>query len=185
MDPDKTAQSQSTAKQVENPDIRRPEVSYRHPVLEDGAMMWEMVQAIGTLELNTAYAYLLFAESFSETSLIADVEGSAVGFVLGFRLPEKPDNLFVWQVGVHPDFRGQGLARQMLDALCAMPANQDVHYLEASVTATNVPSRKLFESFARQRNVSCEVNPWLTREHFPGGNNPPHEPEDRFRIGPF
>ena len=40
---------------------------YRSAVPSDGASLWHLVQAAGTLELNSAYFYLLFATDFGRT----------------------------------------------------------------------------------------------------------------------
>jgi GNAT superfamily N-acetyltransferase len=47
--------------------------------------------------------------------LIARVEGHAVGFFLGFEL--KPTVFFAWFYGVLPEYRRQGIASQLMDAV--------------------------------------------------------------------
>jgi len=47
--------------------------------------------------------------------LIARVEGREVGFFLGFEL--KPTVFFAWFYGVLPDYRRQGIASQLMDAV--------------------------------------------------------------------
>ncbi|MFW5926820.1 MAG: diaminobutyrate acetyltransferase [Wenzhouxiangella sp.] len=146
---------------------------------EDGAKMYELVREMGGLELNTAYFYVLFCIDFADTCVVAEVDGEMAGFVLGHRPPKRPDTVFVWQVGVAPWMRKQGLARRLLEAF--LEQNPDARWLEASVTPSNKPSRKLFRSVARDHGVGCNVDTFMLAEHFPDG----HEPEELFRIGPF
>lgn len=146
---------------------------------EDGAKMWELVREMGGLELNTAYFYVLFCIDFAETCVVAEVDGEMAGFVLGHRPPKRPDAIFVWQVGVAPWMRKQGLARRLIDAF--IEQNPDARWLEASVTPENTASRKLFRSVARDRDVGCEVLDFMGAPLFPNS----HEAEDLFRIGPF
>jgi GNAT superfamily N-acetyltransferase len=47
--------------------------------------------------------------------LIARIEDRPVGFFLGFEL--KPTVYFAWFYGVLPDFRRQGIASQLMDAV--------------------------------------------------------------------
>ncbi len=54
--------------------------------------------------------------------LVAAVEERAIGFFVGFEL--KPDVYFAWLFGVLPDYRRQGIASQMLDAVHAWVAEQ-------------------------------------------------------------
>ena len=151
--------------------------------------MWQFVDDHGGLELNTAYAYLVLADHFADTCVVAeDVErqsehgdAALAGFVLGYRPPARPDTLFVWQVGVAPSHRGQGLARRMILDLLERNA-PEVRFLESTVTPSNTASRRLFRSIAEHRGTTCDVSAYLTEDLFP---QPGHEAEERFRIGPF
>lgn len=143
--------------------------------------MWRFVRDHGGLELNTGYAYIVFGEHHAATSLVAyDDAGILRGFVLGYRPPTRPDALFVWQVGVDPATRGQGLARRML--LRLLDDSDDVRWLEATVTPSNDASQFLFRSVARDLGVPCDVRAYLTSDVFPEHG---HEAEQLFRIGPF
>lgn len=154
----------------------------RRTRLGDGAAIWSFVAEHGGLELNTAYAYLVLADDFADTCVVAEQDGTLVGFVLGYRPPTRPDTLFVWQVGVAPTQRGQGLARRMILDLLDRNA-PEVSWLESTVTPDNAASRRLFRSIAQARNTECHVSEYLTPDHFPGHGD--HEAEERFRIGPL
>ncbi len=155
------------------------QLRFRQPRPEDGARMHQLVEEMGGLELNTAYFYVLYCIDYADTCVVAEVDGKLAGFVLGHRPPKRQDALFVWQVGVAPFMRRQGLARRLLDAF--VDQNPDARWLEASVTPDNAASRKLFRSVARDRGVDCQVSEFMLAEHFPDG----HEAEELFRIGPF
>jgi L-2,4-diaminobutyric acid acetyltransferase len=150
--------------------------------MEDGATLWRLVQDAGTLELNSPYTYVLMSTHFSDTCLLAESDdGEPLGVVVGYRPPTDPEAVFVWQVAVAPEARGQGLGRRLLEELVARTAGDGVRYLEATVTPDNEPSRKLFRSFARELDTKCRVEDFMGREVFPGT----HEAEDLFRIGPI
>ena len=147
--------------------------------LGDGAAMWQFIDEHGGIEQNTAYAYLVLADDFSESCIVVEEDDVLAGFVLGYRPPPRPDTLFVWQVAVAPSHRGQGLARRMIIELLD---RMDASYLEATVTPSNTASRRLFRSVAEARGTNCDVSEYLTEDHFPGGG---HEAEEKFRIGPL
>lgn len=153
----------------------------RRPTMQDGPEMWRLARDSGGLELNTGYMYALMAWRFADTCAVAEADGRLVGFVAGFRPPDDPEALFVWQVGVDPGSRGQGLAGRMLDHLVARQ-DPPVRYLEATVTPGNGPSCALFRSFARRAGAACAESEALRPEHLP---EPGHEPEHLFRIGPI
>lgn len=157
-------------------------LTLRHPTRHDGADMWRFVHTHGGLELNTAYAYIVLAGDFADTSLVAHEGESLRGFVLGYRPPSRPEALFVWQVGVDPAMRGRGLARRMLLQLLDDTRTVGVSHLEATVTPSNAASQRLFRSVAQELDAPCDVRPHLTEDLFP---EPGHEAEELFRIGPF
>ncbi|GEC89238.1 diaminobutyrate acetyltransferase [Brevibacillus brevis] len=159
----------------------RDRIVLRLPTEEDGASMWELARDSKTLDLNSSYAYLLFAKYFSDTCLIAEEEGKAVGFVMGFHPPESPDTLFVWQIGVSESKRGQGIAKAMLRTMLQRTAKSDVRFLEATVSPSNGASRALFTKIANELATECEVTECFPARLFPGRT---HEPEWTYRIGP-
>jgi diaminobutyrate acetyltransferase len=140
--------------------------------------MWRMARDSQVLDVNASYAYLLWCREFSATSVVATVDGRPGGFVSGFRRPEQPDTLMVWQVAVDEQHRGRRLASRMLDHLVDTvgPAT-----LETTITPDNTASVALFTRFAENRGARVEQSPVFEPEHFPDG----HETEILFRIGPL
>ncbi|HBQ24847.1 MAG TPA: diaminobutyrate acetyltransferase, partial [Syntrophomonas sp.] len=47
----------------------------RFPSEEDGRGIWELVKSTRVLDLNSAYSYLLLSKYFSDTCVVAEVEG--------------------------------------------------------------------------------------------------------------
>lgn len=161
--------------------VSQTEFILRHPTKEDGTKIWELIQDVGVLDLNTCYAYLMMADYFSNRCIVAEnSNGDIVGFVTGFIPPKKPDTLFVWQVGCHPSTRGCGLATKMIMDLLSRKADQ-LKYIETTVSPSNVPSRKLFEGLARKLETELRVEEGYKKDLFPES----HEPEPLLIIGPF
>ena len=146
---------------------------------EDGASLWDLVKLTGRLELNTSYCYLLMSKLFSQTTLVAEIDGQLAGFVMAFQPPEKEDTLFVWQVGVHPAYRGRGMATRLLRGL--FEANPEYSYLEASVTPSNAASMALFRGYAKKHETRCAEGTFLPSHCFPKQ----HEEEKLLRVGPL
>lgn len=173
--------------------IDKPEMFFRPARTDDGARMWSFVKEHGVLELNSAYCYLLMATHFGHTCLIAETTATADpdtarrlgGFVLAFRPPRQPENLFVWQIGVHPDLRGRGLGMRMLRQILGLPGCRGVRYVSASVARNNEPSRALFRGFARDINAHCEESEFFRADLFPPDAGKGHAAEDLFCVGPL
>jgi L-2,4-diaminobutyric acid acetyltransferase len=157
-----------------------PALQFRAPRADDGAAMWSLVREIDGLELNSAYFYVLFCVDFAQTCAVAEVDGRLAGFVLGHRPPQRPDTVFVWQIGVASWMRRQGLAGRLLEALLARQS-PPARWLEATVAPDNTASARLFRGFARDHAVACEDADFMAAELFPGD----HPAERLFRIGPL
>jgi L-2,4-diaminobutyric acid acetyltransferase len=147
----------------------------------DAAAVHALVERCGVLELNTPYCYLLLADHFRATCVVAVARGELVGAVLGYRPPTRPDAIFVWQVGVDPRAQGRGLGGALLEAFVAAPGARGARFLEATVSPSNLASRALFSAFARRRRVELAEEPGYAASLFPEG----HEPERLLRIGPL
>lgn len=159
-------------------------IRFRAPAVEDGPEVWRLVNEVGTLDRNSSYTYALLCRDFSETCLLAERGGQLQGCVTGYRPPAQPETIFVWQVGVSPQARGQGLASRLLDGLLRVPGCREVRFLETTVTPSNEASRALFQSLARRLETELVES---EREGFPARLFPEagHEAEPRLRIGPF
>ena len=170
MTPDKTSAIPTTA-----PDA----VLFRCPEISDGVRLWEIARNSEVLDLNSSYAYLLWCRDFARSSVVADVDGRAVGFVTGFVRAESPDTLFVWQVAVDSSQRGKGIAGRMLDDLLDRLAPEGVTQLETTISPDNEASIALFTALARRRGVSISKQGLFSPKDFPDG----HEAEDLYTIG--
>lgn len=156
------------------------DIVFELPKVEDGGPMWELVRDSGALDMNSSYKYLMMCKFFKDTCLVARCDGELAGFVTAFRPPEKPDTVFVWQIGVSENHRGKGIATRILKEL--ITSCENVNYLEATVTPSNVPSESLFRGIAEKYETECEVTECFSEDHFPEDG---HEPEMTFRIGPL
>ncbi|NUM52215.1 MAG: diaminobutyrate acetyltransferase [Candidatus Hydrogenedentes bacterium] len=152
------------------------------PHTEDAAEVWRLVQMAPPLEVNTPYAYLLLCTHFAQTSVVARNGRTLRGFIGGYRIQERPDTLYIWQIAVHPLDRRKGLGDMMLAALISRHGLSDVRFIEASVTPSNFSSNRFFLRFAQRRGFAVERRALFTADHFPEGN---HEPEQLIRIGPL
>ncbi len=146
----------------------------------DGVAVWQMVQQVGTLELNTAYFYVLFCTDFRDTCLVALDGDEVIGAIIGYRQPQDPDVAFCWQIGVMPAWRGKGLAGKMLKAWVELEGNQSARWIKATVAEDNQASQSLFKRLASDLGVNCRVRKYFTTELLPSG----HCPEPIYEIGP-
>ena len=155
------------------------ELVLREPTVADGGQMWRLARDSGGLDLNTSYAYLLFARDFAPTCRIATLAGEPAGFVLGYLRPSAPDTLFVWQVATSPHARGRSLASAMLRDLLT---STEARFVEATITTDNLASHRLFRSLTKgHEGAEVREEPLFGEDVFP--DNQPAE--NLVRVGPF
>lgn len=157
------------------------EIDIRAPRAGDARRIHALVCADDTLEANSAYCYLLLCTHFARHGVVAERGGELAGFVCAYRPPNDSEAVFVWQVGVAPAGRGQGLGKRLLHALVRQPANRDARWLTATVDADNQPSNRLFTAFAREHAAELATETGFPAELFPPG----HPAEPLLRIGPL
>ncbi|WP_290648655.1 diaminobutyrate acetyltransferase [Aquisalimonas sp.] len=158
-------------------------VSFRNPSLEDGAAIWRVAKDSGVLDLNSAFMYMLLAKEFGDTCIVAEHADEVVGFVTGFRPPQRPGSIFLWQVGVDASMRGEGLGVQLLTAFLQSPGARGATMLETTIAPSNEASQALFTAIARDLGTDIVSGEGLRADHFPPEGD--HEAEDWYYIGPF
>jgi L-2,4-diaminobutyric acid acetyltransferase len=158
-------------------------LSIEQPGLDDGVQMHRLAAESKVLDVNSRYAYLLWCRDFAATSVVArrGGDGRVVGFVTGYRRPDEPATLLVWQVAVAEEARGQGLAGRMLDTLFDQVAGRGyTDHLETTITPDNEASIALFSAFAQRREAEVDTVDLFGPELL----GAEHLPEQRYRIGP-
>ncbi|CAM5648309.1 L-2,4-diaminobutyric acid acetyltransferase [Streptomyces spiroverticillatus] len=157
------------------------------PRVEDGAAIWRIARDSQVLDLNSSYSYLLWCRDFATTSVVARDRpgGDPIAFVTGYVRPERPETLVVWQVAVDNAHRGRGLAGTLLDALTLkVAASHGITTVETTITPDNVPSDRLFTSYAERRGASVSREVLFDAGVFPADPGESHLPEVLYRIAP-
>jgi diaminobutyrate acetyltransferase len=160
------------------------EMTFRHPSLNDGAEVFQLIKDCPPLDVNSQYYYHIICDDFSETSVVAELDHQIVGFISGYLKPKKTDHLFIWQVAVSEKARGKKLASNMLEWLTKQSRCNDINVLETTISPSNLASQNLFLRFAETHNASVETSTYLDASHF-GSDPNSHEDEVLYQISPL
>src|SRR5690606_38042817 len=159
-----------------------PNCVYRQPNVQDGKAIWQMVVDSGKLDINSAYCYIMTCEYFADTCVVAEVDGTIVGLVTGYYPPGKPETLFVWQIAVAENYRGQRIGEALLHSLLSSPSGKRAIYIETTISPSNQASLRLFDKLAVKLGSSSVTTQGFSASLFPNGV---HEDENLIRIGPI
>ncbi|WP_138519492.1 diaminobutyrate acetyltransferase [Limnobacter alexandrii] len=146
------------------------DVVLRHPVLEDGTAVFDLVDACKPLDLNSHYLYLLQCSHFAPTCVVATLHGEVVAWVSGYIPPKQTDTFFVWQVAVGEKARGLGLGKRLINWVLAQ--QNGISKIHTSITPDNAASWGLFKSLARDWGSDLSSQDWFEEQsHFGGRHN--------------
>ncbi len=157
-------------------------IKIRKPKIEDGNLIYHLVQKCQPLDINSLYSYLIICAHFDQTSVLAEINNEIVGYISAYINPKQNETLFVWQVAVSPNMRGKGLATKMINDILKREDIQPINFIETTVTPSNQASKSLFKKIASQLDTNLEKFPFFTSDLFGESN---HEEELLFRIGPL
>ena len=82
----------------------------------------------------------LFLNHFHTTSLVAEDNGTMIGFLVGFVSPSEPDEAYIHYVAVDPARRKDGVARHLYDQFVERARRQGCKVARAITSPTNEPS---------------------------------------------
>ena len=151
----------------------------RKPTRSDGQRVHDLVAKCAPLDENSEYCNFLQSIHFRNTCVMAEEQGECVGFISAYQKPDSENELFIWQVAVHPNQRGRGLAFHMLQTLLSRQNLANIDVVETTITQTNQGSWALFKKLDRQHGTQGEVSIFLDQtRHFDGE----HDSEYLYRI---
>ena len=157
-------------------------LTFRKPTARDGHGVHKLISQCPPLDTNSIYANLLQCTHFADSCVLVESEERPVAFLSAYRLPERRNTMFVWQVAVHEDARGRGLGKRMLKKLLDRPESTGITRLQTTITRDNKASWGLFLSFADKTGANCHDEVLFDRkEHFSGR----HASEHLLTISPL
>ena len=152
----------------------------RKPEKNDANKIYDLVKKSKVLDVNSEYLYLLQTTHFKDTCAVAVHENKVIGFVSGYMLPDNKDTLFIWQVAIDDEYRGNDLARRVI--LNIIKRDEiGVNNIYSTVSPSNKASLRVFEKVANELNTQIINSNFFEISDF----NNEHEEEVLYKIGPL
>jgi len=161
--------------------LEKLEICLKKPNKSFSKMIFNLVKSTKVLDVNSEYLYLLQTTHFAKTCSVAILDEKVVGFVSGYRLPDKPNTLFIWQVAVDSKLRGQNLAKKLMMNILKRKENHDLNYIHTTVSPSNKASIRAFEKLSGDLKTKMVSKSFFEKEDFINQ----HEEEVLYEIGPF
>ena len=104
------------------------------------------VMAIESVSFRHPWSSRFFLEELQAPcarSMLAQVNGKIVGYVLFWLLPEEVD---IHNIAVHTEFRRRGLGQALLKEVVEQARRRNSSRVTLEVRVSNIPAQKLYES---------------------------------------
>lgn len=116
------------------------DISIRHAEAEDYAPIISVINDWWGGRTVSDMLPKLFFVHFHDTSFIAESAGERIGFLIGFRSQTFPNEAYIHFVGVHPDFRKDGVGRQLYEQFFSAARSQDCKIVRSVTSPLNKTS---------------------------------------------
>lgn len=127
-----------------------PNTAFRRATSGDASLLRSLAQRCPPLDVHTHYTYWTITEYFGDLCAVAEVDGTPVGFATAVL---RGDRGLLWQVGVLPAYRTQGVGSALLTLVAARLEEHGVRRLEVSIAPDNVASHATLFRLAEDRGV--------------------------------
>lgn len=104
------------------------------------------------------YNYWLFTKFANEYTMVNEIDGRLIGYLSGFAMGNRSEEIFVVQICVDPDYRGQGLGKELLETLYQKHNKDGRLIVHATICPSNEPSQNTFKSLAKAHKGTTK---WL------------------------
>lgn len=112
-------------------------------------------------DLVPARAWAFLATRVNELVVALD-QGEVVGFVFGTTMmrPDKPTEFFVNEIGVHEDFRRQGVGRRLLNRITELAMDRGCEGLWVLADSDNRTAQAFYRALDGKESGSTVMHDW-------------------------
>lgn len=94
------------------------------------------------------YIYWMLGKYFPSTCLVAERDDQILGYIGALCAGEK-QKIFVWQIAVKANIRGQEIGRKLLENIVVAAGNLGICQLEIAINDKNIPCKRMVEKLVR------------------------------------
>lgn len=122
---------------------------------EDYALLRQMAIKCGPLDVHTPYTYWVVGHFFSKGCFFLEEDGEPVGSIMTV---SKDRILFVWQIAICKEYRGQGLSDKLYEAVLNYARENGYEKIQLSIDPANITSQSAFKRFCEKRQLEYKEN---------------------------
>lgn len=106
------------------------------------------------LDHHTPYTYWVCCNYFSDWSFLVESDNEPIGYIMALSTNDK---VFIWQIGVLPQFQKSGLSSLLINAVVEKMKEKNYHTFQTTIAPSNENSFGAFQSFATKNGIAMET----------------------------
>ena len=131
-------------------------VEVRESQKQDVNPLFELVQELRPLTQHTPYTYWNLLNNFGNSCFIAIDNEQPIGFITSHPTTNPASEWFIWQAGILPDYRGQGLIDELQDKVIEVAKDYGAVAMRTSIKVDNPRSLGAFTRMATRLGAPME-----------------------------
>lgn len=128
-------------------------IAVRNITKEDGPILRKLASDCGPLDVHTPYTYWVVSSFFGETGFVLEEEEKPIGYIMNL---QKNDILFIWQIGILSEYRGNKFTRKLLDAVFKYARENGIKEILVTIASENKTSYFSFEKYCQLNKMVFE-----------------------------
>jgi len=125
----------------------------RNVSIQDAPVLRKLASLCPPLDLHTPYTYWLLTFMYNDTCFILEVDDKIAGFITSVY---SKNTLFIWQIGILPEFRRQGLSTALLKQVFTKADELGITKINVSIAEDNQSSNGSFQAFCREHGFTMQ-----------------------------
>ncbi len=126
----------------------------RNCTVDDVSRVRLFVDQCKPLDLHTTVTYWTLFNYFSNLCFLMLEEEKVIGFVSGVKSSLDKEVVYLWQVGVAKNYRGNNYASLLLDHFFKASKNLDCSKIQVSIAPENEPSYNAFFKYSKEHSYN-------------------------------
>ena len=132
------------------------DVMIRQSQEQDTNAIYDLVPKLSPLTPHTRYTYWNLFRNFGDSCFIATNQEQPVGFITSHPTTTPSLEWFIWQAGILPEYRGNGLIDSLQDHVIDAARNSGAVALNTSIETDNPRSFGAFSRMAVRLGTTME-----------------------------
>lgn len=125
---------------------------------ENAASLRWLADKCSTLDVHTPFTYWVMTRYFSNSTFIAKRNDKYAGYIMSIYNEKE---FFVWQIGILEEFRGQGLAYELIDQVVEVALDKGYSKIVLTIADENKESYYTFVNYSKHRGYSINKKEYI------------------------